>query len=703
MEDFMKDVTNMKNRWLPIVALLMLLLAALAACDMGGGGDSPFPLTPGETFDTSGMDTGVRAGDDFYRYANGRWLDTHPIQADASGRGSFTEVNDRVREQLKSIITGAAQSGGVARGSEAQKIGDFYNLFMDTARLDREGVEPVRPLLDQIEALDSGGRDYKAQLSRLIADFNRKGIVVFFNGGIYADTVDSSRYIFTLFQGGFGFEKEQYTGHPEFIDGAYLTLIEKLLEYSGLPDYQSTARAALGIQKILAASACTTEEQYYPDNRYHPVSLAELKAALPALDWDVYFEVIGLPNLARVSLATNGNGFFSAVNSVLSGDLANGGDISSLKAYLTCRVLEAADWYLSADFYAAYDDYYNALNGVEIEEEREEGAVSIIKAYLSPVLGKLYAERYFPVAYKARVRALVDNIQSAFAQRIEKLEWMSASTKTEALAKLRAMRVRIGYPDTWGSYTALTIDKEKSLWENVLAVNEFNCQYAVDTFYDPVNKDAWIYAPQTVGAFYNPPDNSINFPAAILQPPFFYPEGDDAVNYGAIGMIIGHEMTHGFDSNGRYYDLMGNWRDWWSSADAAHFDTEADKFVAWFDTLQVDGQSVNGRLTLAENIADRGGLAIAYSAWRNTLSGGEDADIDGYTGKQRFFLSSARNYAQNLRPEYQQQLLLSDEHAPNVWRVNGTLPHIAEWYEAFGITEDAALYIAPEDRIGSIW
>jgi putative endopeptidase len=685
---------------MPPVAVAFIALTVIttfAACDMGGGGDTP--VVWGETFDTGGMDTSVRAGDDFYRYANGRWLDTHPIPADAVARSSDTEVEDKVEEQIKGIITGAAHSSVAAAtpaGSEAQKIGDLYNLFMDTARINREGAQPVRALLDTIDALDRGESNYRVKFSRLIAGFHRKGIAAFFVCDIRADALDSSRHSFTLGQGGYGPEQERYTSRPELIDGAYATLLEKFLELAGYQDYQNAARAALGIQKTLAASACTTEEWSHPDNIYHPVSRAELKAAVPALDWDAYLEVIGLPALTSVNLTTNENGYFSTVNSIVSGDLAG------LKAYLAICVLQmAANRFLSADFSAAYNEYYKVFTGVETEPERWKVGVSLVNDLLPDAVGKLYVQQYFPGAYQKRVRAMVENIQSAFAQRIQNLAWMSASTKTEALAKLGAMRVRIGYLDTWRSYTTLTIDKNKSLFENILAVIDFYNQDAVATFYDPVDKDKWIMTPQTVNASYGWSDNSINLPAAFLQPPFFYPEGDDAINYGAIGATIGHEIIHGFDSDGRQYDYLGNRRDWWTSEDAAHFNTEADKLVSYFDTLQVDGQPVNGRMTLGENIADMGGLAIAYTAWRTTLAGGEG--IDGFSGKQRFFLSYTRSWALNIRPEYQQQLLLSDPHAPQMLRVNGTLPHIGEWYEAFGVTEGAALYIAPEDRIGSIW
>jgi putative endopeptidase len=683
------------KRTVPLVLAAALLGGTMVftACGRSGG-----KSVRGETFDAGGMDTGVRAGDDFYRYANGRWLDTHPIPADAATRESLSEIYDKVEEQLKGIITGAANSGAeTGAGSEARKIGDLYSLYMDTARLNREGAAPVRALLDTIDALDSGSPEYRASLSRLIADLHRKGITAFFDFFIEADALDSSKHIFTLVQGGYGLAKEFYISNPELIDGALAASMEKYFKYAGYREYQSAALTALGIQKALSSSACTTEEWSSPDNLYHPVSRAELKAAVPALDWDAYFEVIGLPALTKVNLTTDGNGYFSAMNSIVSGDLAG------LKIYLTFRVLAAANRFLSTDFYTAYYEFARAYNGTEMEPERWKTGVELVDGLLSDAVGKLYVQQYFPAAYRERVRVMIGNIQSAFAERIRNLAWMSASTKAEALAKLGAMRVRIGYPDTWRSYAVLTIDKEKSLWENYLAIMEFYHEDAVATFYDPVDKEKWTTTAQTVNAFYNWSGNSINFPAAYLQPPFFYPEGDDAVNYGAIGATIGHEITHGFDSYGRHYDRLGNRRDWWTSEDAAHFNTEADKLVALCDTLRVDGQPVNGQLTLGENIADRGGLVIAYDAWRATLAGGEGAAIDGFTGKQRFFLSYGRIWAQNIRPEWLREALLSDPHAPDVLRVNGLLPHIGEWYEAFGVTEGAALYIAPEDRIGSIW
>jgi putative endopeptidase len=644
------------------------------------------------------LDTVALPGDDFYRYATGGWQATHPLKPEHARFGTFDELREKSQEQVRTLVE-ELETNINETGSARQKIVDLYSLTMDSIRLNTEGFSPLRPYLAILNAISA-----KEEITEILAQMARDGIAPFFGHYVYADDKNSSINIMHINQGGYLMGDRDYylQDDPSTMEirAKYTEFVETLFKLSAYtPDEAQKASAAvMAIETQLAQIALSREALRDPVANYHKINLNELVKLSPAIDWKRFFKAIGLENLKDLNV-----GQLEPIAEVSK--IIQKYSLQDIKYYLSWNLINSASSYLSDDFSdASFEFYGKTLSGKEKQKERWKRAIDILDGCLGEVVGQIYVEKYFPPASKDKMLELVKNLQTALSERISNLAWMSEPTKQKAQEKLLTFHVKIGYPDKWRDYSELTIDKTASYWDNIVCSNNFDYDYMISKFNQPVDKDEWLMRPQTVNAYYNPATNEICFPAAILQPPFFNVEADDAVNYGAIGVVIGHEMTHGFDDQGRQFDKDGNLTDWWMPEDAERFNERAQVLVDYFDNIIVlDTVRANGRYTLGENIADQGGLQVSLQAYQNTLKGKElPAAIDGYTGAQRFFLAYATVWAGNIRNAEILRLTKMDTHSLGKWRVNGALPQIDAWYDAFDVTPENAMY-APKEKRVAIW
>jgi len=656
------------------------------------------PSADGKTgLDMANLDTTAIPGVDFYQFATGGWQQANPLTAEYSRFGSFDKLAQQNIEQIHGLIETISQATNEV-GTVDQKIGDLYKLGMDSVRLNQEGVTPLKPMLDQIQQI----KDKQAFID-LTASLRPLGVTPFFGFYIGADDKNSTMNILHLVQSGLGLgERDYYLENDEAtktIREGYRKLIIKQYVNVGFSEAEGEAAAnsVLKLETGIAQGHYPKEKTRISELNYHKVAMADLSATCGSLDWTGYFKGMGIEGLDSLNV-----GQPEAISAAV--DLLNSQPLDALKAYLTWQVIDNAASYLSDVMVNTNFDFYGRqLSGAEVLRPRWKRTVGVVDGSLGEALGQLYVEKYFPASSKKRMLELVKNLQTSLGERIDGLEWMSDETKAKAQEKLAAFKVKIGYPDKWRDYSALSINPQESYLANVQQVMRFDYQYNLDKLGKPVDKDEWFMSPQTVNAYYNPSSNEICFPAGILQPPFFYANGDDAINYGAIGVVIGHEMTHGFDDQGRKFDKEGNMFDWWTAEDAARFDERSKVLVNYFDSIRVLGDvRANGTYTLGENIADHGGLQISYNAFIKTKQGGSSKPIDGYTPQQRFFLAYANVWAGNIRDEEILRLTKLDVHSLGKWRVNGALPHINAWYEAFNIGEDSPMFL-PVDQRASIW
>lgn len=670
--------------YLPVLALALTTVAC------GGGKKDVAGINP------ANLDTTVMPGTDFYQYACGGWMKAHPLTAEYARFGSFDLLAENNREQLKSLI-GELAAKPETPGSVAQKIGDLYNVAMDSVKLNADGVEPIRGELEKIAAIT----DVK-EMSKIVAEMRRKGFDVYFVLGVGADEKNSTMNIVYAYQSGMSLGEREYyldnDDHTREIREKYRKHVANMFRLAGFTDEEARkdADAVLKVETMLAEAAYDNVKLRDPQANYHKMKVADLKREVPGIDWDVYLATAGLGGIEELNV-----GQPEVVKAVAG--IWNKLPLDEQKAYLQWKVLDEAGSYLSDAFAAeSFDFYGKTLSGQQQIKPRWKRAVGTVNGVLGEAVGQMYVEKYFPAAAKERMTALVASLQSALGERIKNLTWMSEETKAKALEKLSTIYVKVGYPNKWRDYSGLEI-KDDSYWGNIERSNEFDYNYMIADAGKPVDRDRWFMTPQTVNAYYNPTTNEICFPAGILQYPFFDMNADDAFNYGAIGVVIGHEMTHGFDDQGRQYDKEGNLADWWTESDAVNFEAGTQKLVNHFDSIEVlPGLFANGKLTLGENIADHGGLQVAYTAFKEATAGKELPVIDGFTPEQRFFLAYANVWAGNIRDEQIRVQTKSDPHSLGRWRVNGALPHINAWYEAFGIQEGDPLYLAPEKR-AVIW
>ena len=677
-----------KQIYLPVLFFVMTILS----CNVTKKGSVEEGIT------LVNMDTTAIPGNDFYQYADGGWIASHPLKPEYSRYGTFDELAEKSQEQVKDLINEVAQKNN-EQGSVAQKISDLYLLAMDSNRLNREGAFPVQPYLEKVKAFSD-----KSQMAPLLAELFRDGIFPFFYHYVYADDRNSSINIMHLSQGGFDMGDRDYylsdDNRSKDLRVKYVELIENLFSLSGYTPQEAkeASTAVMKIETQLAKAASSRVALRDPVANYHKITLEELNKLSPEIRWTTLFNIIGAKGLEDLNVQQLDP--IAEVSKIIKTC-----SIRDIRYYLCWNIINSSASYLSDSISDAHFAYYGrALSGAEVQKERWKRATNTIDGSLGEAVGQIYVEKYFSPVAKEKMLDLVHNLQTALGERIGNLSWMGDETKAKALDKLAVFHIKIGYPDKWRDYSNLTIDKKDSYWANIVRSNNFDFDFQMSKFNQPVDRDEWLMNPQTVNAYYNPSTNEICFPAAILQPPFFHLNADDAVNYGAIGMVIGHEMTHGFDDQGRQFDKEGNLTDWWTADDAERFEERAKVLVDYFDQITVlDTVRANGQLTLGENIADQGGLQVSWQAYQNTLKGKKTpAPIDGLTDSQRFFLAYATVWAGNIRDAEILRRTKTDTHSLGRWRVNGALPHIDAWYEAFDVKPENTMYV-PKEKRSVIW
>ena len=648
--------------------------------------------------DKANMDLNVKPGMDFYEYAAGGWLKTHPLDAEHPTNGAFVDLEEQNQKRIKGLIE-EYSSKSQPKGSLGQKIGDLYNLMMDSVRLNREGAAPLKPVLAKVEAIKNK-KEYQLVMAQL--DYQGVGAMMF-GISVGADQRNASQNIVGISQGGIGLgERDYYLNDDEQtvkVRNAYKEYIKTLFQLVG--DDEQTAQkktdVLLAIETRIAKASYDNVKLRDVNANYHKIGYAQLISDYPGIDWGNIFLAQGFPPFAEVDMAQPEP--IKEVEKILEET-----SLDDLKTYAEAKVISSATNSLSDEFRAASFKFNQTLSGVKQDRPRWKRAVGVVSGVLGEAIGKLYVEKYFPESSKQRMLDLVHNLQTALAERIDEASWMEQATKDQAKDKLSNFIIKIGYPDKWRDYSGLEIDPSLSLYDNLTRVTAFLTKDYIDRKVNkPVDKSEWHMTPQTVNAYYNPTTNEICFPAAILQAPFFDPEADDAVNYGAIGCVIGHEMSHGFDDQGCQFDKNGNQNNWWTAADKANYDKRTKVLEEYFSNYEVQpGKKINGKLTLGENIGDNGGLNIAFRAMSNLMKTKKLPVIDGFTPEQRFFLAWGRVWAANTSDEMTDYLLKVDPHSPNQARVNGALPHIDAWYDAFNVKKSDKMYV-PKSKRAHIW
>jgi predicted metalloendopeptidase len=677
---------------LPTSSFILLLAAAL-----------PATVAAQRGVNRGYIDTTCAPCRDFFTYANGGWLKTATIPAAYTSTGASRELNDRNLDALRRVLDGAAAGADTVRDLTTRKLGVFYASCMDSARAEKAGASPIAGELQRIAVIKT-----PAELTGAIARLHRLQIPVLFHILAETDPKQSSRVIAQLYQGGLGLPDRDYylktDPGSDSLRREYVVHIARTFMLLGAAPAaaRSDAEAVLRFETALAESSMTRVAQRDPQAVYHPTTLRELRALAPAIDWPRYFGDLDVPSVTRgdsAVLDVSQPAFLRQVN-----DRVARASLGEWRAYLRWHLAHHASPSLSAPFFAEYFAFESRLRGAKEPLPRWKRCAAASDNALGEALGKAYVAREFPPASKARVLEIVNNLEAAFAERIKRLSWMTDSTKAQALTKLAAVLKKIGYPDTWRDYSGLTVNASAPYATNLLAARAFDQQYELAKIGKPADRNEWQMTPPTVNAYYNPTTNEITFPAGILAPPYFDPNVDDAVNYGGIGAVIGHELTHGFDDEGRQYDAKGNLRDWWTADDASRFTERAKSVVARYDTyVAVDTFHVNGQLTLGENLADIGGLEIAYDAFQRSLAGRpRPADIDGFTAEQRFFLGFAQGWRSLMRPETLKLRTLTNPHSPPQWRVNGSVSFSPEFTRAFSCK--AGDPMARPDSLGpAVW
>ena len=650
-------------------------------------------------FDVKNMDTSVKPGDDFYTYAIGTWLKNNPIPADKNLRSSFDELIEKNRHDIRTIIEEAAATKDVQPGSNTDKIGTFYNSGMDTLSIEKMGITPLKLFFDKIASIKNIN-----DIQSVGAFFQTYQISPFFYLFSNQDSKNSTSVIAQCYQAGIGLpDRDYYFNNDEStkkIREKYLIHLTKMFEL--LKDEPSVAvknaETVMNMETRLAKASFTNIENQDPQKTYNKVSIEGLKKLAPDIHWQEYFTLVGYPGLTEVNVYQPS--FMIELNNMLKTV-----PVDDWKTFLRWQLINSTAGYLSKEFVDQNFDFYNrTLSGQEKMEPRWKLILDVTSNSLGELIGQLYVNKYFPPVAKQKMTDLVMNLKKSLKQRIENLSWMGEQTKHEALAKLDKMGVKVGYPDKWRDYSGLSISSQ-SYVSNVLNSQAFEFRYSMNKVGKPVDPAEWGMTPQTVNAYYNPNRNEIVFPAGILQPPFFNMDADDAINYGAIGMAIGHEMTHGFDNMGRQFDKDGNLRDWWTKDDSKAFDAHSAMLIDQYNKYEVlDSTFVNGKHTLGENIADLGGATVAYNAYKLSLEGKETPKpIDGFTNFQRFFLSYAQVWRNNMRDAELRKRVKTDEHSPSKIRINGVVYNMPEFYGAFPDIKPGNKLFRPVEQRPVIW
>ncbi len=646
--------------------------------------------------DVANLDTTTLPGVSFYQFATGGWQEANPIPDEYARYGSFDKLRENNQVQLQELIQELVSQDNTY-GTNAQKVGDMYSMGLDSLKLNNDGASPIIPHLNQIAEAKS-----KEDIIRVMVEVSKIASNPFFGFSVGPDDKNSEMNVAHMYQSGIGMGDRDYylleDEHSQNLRIGYATLIETQFQNAGYNESDSK-RAALNVMKIeteLAQAHVTREMRRMPELNYLMMLVSELNKNVTPFEWNAYFEALGASNLDSINVMQ-----IEPIKAAVS--IINKEPVEVIQDYLSWKIINSAANYLSDDFVNANFNFYGKmLSGSEELLPRWRRTIDVVSGSMGEAVGELYVQRFFPPEAKERMLNLVDNLTLSLSERINNLDWMDSETKEKAQEKLGTFIVKIGYPDKWKDYSLLEI-KDDSYWNNRVRVAHFAYNEMIEELGKPVDRSKWYMSPQTVNAYYNPSSNEICFPAGILQPPFFFMDGDDAINYGGIGVVIGHEMTHGFDDQGRKFDKDGNLTDWWTEDDATRFDERAKVLVEYFDNIVVvDTVHANGTFTLGENIADHGGLQVSYNAFQKTAQGQSEEKIDGYTPAQRFFLSYAGLWAGNVRDAEVLRLTKIDPHSLGKWRVDGALPHINAWYEAFNIDSSAPMYI-PNEKRASIW
>lgn len=648
--------------------------------------------------DRKNLDENTSPAENFYQYACGGWMEANPLKPEFSRFGTFDLLRENARLQLKELIDTLGDDPDVKTpGTNAQKVYDIYSLGLDEERINREGASPLRPLLDKVEDMDLSA------LTETLAWMHSGITGAFFSAAVGADPKDSNINILHVGETGLGLGDRDYyledSDTNRTILQAYEVYVKRVMSLAGYSDEecQRIWDNVIDLERGFALHKMTREDRRQPQKRYNLYTIEELRRAFPNIEWDRYFNLMGYKDVDKVN--NTSPAFFEYINSLLP-TLSE----RQIKDYLAFQVVSDSSGLLSDDFIQAdFELYDRVMSGKEELEPRWKRAMGLTNAMFGEAVGQLYVAKYFPKEHKEYMSRMVENLRNALGKHISSLSWMSEDTKRKAHEKLAAFTVKIGYPDEWKDYSGIAIDPAKNYLENVLAASRWYKQDNISKLHKPVDKKEWHMTPQTVNAYYSPVSNEICFPAAILQAPYFDPEADDAQNYGAIGVVIGHEMTHGFDDQGRQFDKDGNLTDWWAPEDATRFNALADRLCDLFNQVEVaPGVKANGRYTLGENIADQGGLRVAMTAYLDTLPDGKGEVIDGFSPAQRFYLAYANLWANNIRDEEVLQRTQTDPHSLGINRVNETLKNLQPFFEAFDIKEGTPMY-RPEDERVIIW
>jgi predicted metalloendopeptidase len=681
-------------------ALTLALIASVSHAEGSGAAAAKATTTKGQTLSagiaTQYIESSVRPQDDFFEYLNGKWLKTVEIPSDKSSWGSFMELRENTLPQLRGIIENVA-SKNAAKGTDEQRIGDFYASFMDEARLEQLGAAPLKGELDKIAALKD-----KSELPAMLARLGKIGVGVPFDFGIHQDNKDSTKYVADIGQGGLGMPDRDYYLKADDAKLAatkakYQEHVQKMLAMAGDKNAAANAKAIVDFETEIARVQWTKVELRDPIKAYNKVNLADMDKVAPGFDWKTWLDTTGLSAKSTYVIVGQPTYLKAFI------DVSNKTSLDTWKAYLSLHLIESYGSFLSKNFVDERFDFYGrTLSGVKEMEPRWKRGVGAVERAQGESLGKLYVAQYFPAERKARMEALVKNLLAAYKQSIDKLDWMSPATKKEAQAKLAKFTPKIGYPNKWKDYSKLVVSRD-DLVGNVMRSRVVEADREINKLGKPIDRDEWGMTPQTINAYYNPEMNEIVFPAAILQPPFFDANADDAVNYGGIGAVIGHEISHGFDDQGAQYDGNGNLRDWWTAADHKNFKAKTTALVNQYNAFEpLPGYHVNGELTLGENIADNSGLAIAYKAYHISLKGKKAPVIDGLTGEQRLYAGWAQVWRSKMREQQQIVQVKTDPHSPGQYRANGTLRNQPGFYEAFKVKQGDKMYLAPTERV-IIW
>ncbi len=672
---------------------IILLIYFMTGCSSFKNEEKP----QNGSFKTSYMDTTVTPGNDFYTYAVGNWVKENPIPDEYSIWTSFTVLAENNYIVLHKILNKAAEDKNAEEGSIEQKVGDFYYTGMDSAKINKDGFAPLKPELEKIDNIKSK-KDFYNQLVFL----HRQIANPLFSFGSGPDAKNSEMVISQLDQSGLGLPDRDYylnnDDRSKDIRKNYVEHIAKMFQLIGEnePAAKQDAEQVMAIETRLAKASMSRVERRDPNKTYNKMSYSALKKLTPDFDWNYYFTSVGLKDPGDINVASPG--FFKEVDAMVKSTPA-----ADWKAYLKWNLIRGTANYLSDDFVNEHFNFFGKyLNGLKVLQPRWKRVLGSTNRNLGKALGQLYVQEVFPPEAKQRAKKIVMTLLDALKERINNLDWMSSETKEKAMAKLAAFTVKIGYPDKWEDFTNLHLKRDSYL-DNMLRCSLFEYKRDLDKIGKPVDKTEWFMNPQTVNAYYNPLNNEIVFPAAILQPPFYDPKADDAINYGAMGAVIGHEITHGFDDEGRQYDAQGNIKDWWTKADGERFKERAQKIIDQFNSYAaIDTFHINGELTEGENIADLGGLNVSFTAFKNTKQYKNNEIIDGLTPAQRFFISWANIWKNNIRPQALKLRLKTDPHSPGKFRVLGPLTNMPEFWKAFNVKKGEPMRM-PDDKLVKIW